>query len=428
MSAPQEHPTVFGTVRAIPNTARMLILGVFVNNLVRFLNAFLVLFLVDRGFSTWHAGIALAALLVGRVFGTAVGGAVADRIGYRWTIIGSMTVGAALIVALVHAPDEWTAVAIAGLTGLVVQAYVPAATAWLVELTEPRQQVMVFAMIRLAFNVGATLGPLLATLLIVYGYELLFYADAAASLLFALMALVLLPQTRASSESSGSEPAAKRAGGYREVLADTRFMMFTAALFLTAVAYIQMSAALPLFVTGNGHSERIYALLLAINGFVVITLELVLSKWTQRLPVGVPMAAGMALLGAGYLVYLGPNEVAVLVIGTVVWTFGEVVAAPSILAYPGMVAPERLRARYIASATTPQQAGYAIGPVAGVAAWQLWGSTVWLLAAVFVGVAAVLVAVGVGLRGRPAQRSPQDAGGERPAQGKEPAAADQTQG
>jgi len=304
VSAPQDHPTVFGTVRAIPNTARMLILGVFVNNLVRFLNAFLVLFLVDRGFSTWHAGIALAALLFGRVFGTAVGGAVADRIGYRWTIIGSMSVGAALIVALVHAPDEWTAIAIAGLTGLVVQAYVPAATAWLVELTEPRQQVMVFAMIRLAFNVGATLGPLLATLLLVsYSYDLLFYADAAASLLFALMALTLLPQSRATSDSSAPEPAAKRAGGYREVLADTRFMMFAAALFLTAVAYIQMSAALPLFVTGNGHSERIYALLLAINGFVVITLELVLSKWTQRLPVGVPMAAGMALLGAGYLVF-----------------------------------------------------------------------------------------------------------------------------
>jgi len=400
------HPTVFGTVRTMPNTARMLILGVFVNNLVRFLNAFLLLFLVDRGFSTWHAGIALAALLIGRVFGTAVGGAVADRVGYRWTIIGSMTIGAALIVALVHAPDPWTAVLIAGATGLAIQAYVPAATAWLVELTERRQQVMVFALNRLAFNIGATLGPLLAAVLIAYSYDLLCYADAAASLAFALLALTVLPPDRRTPPGGGAPPsggaapptATPVAGGYRDVLADTRFLMFAAALFLTAVAYIQMSAALPLFVTGNGHSERIYALLLAINGFVVITLELWISRWTQRLPVGLPMAAGMALLAVGYLIYLGPNALPVLVVATVIWTFGEVVAAPSLLAYPGMVAPAHLRARYIATATVPQQAGYAIGPIAGVAAWQLWGSTVWLLAAVCTGLAAILVAAGVGLR------------------------------
>lgn len=416
MTGAASHPTVFGTVRTLPNTARMLIFGVFVNNLVRFLNAFLVLFLVHRGFSTWHAGLALAALLVGRVFGTAVGGAIADRIGYRWTIIASMTVGAALIVVLVHVPDPWTAVLVAGLTGLSVQAYVPAAQAWIVELIERRQQVMVFALIRLAFNIGATLGPLLAAVLIAYSYDLLFYADAAASLAFALVALLMLPPDRRApsrpsepSEPSGStgrsDPGGRAAGGYREVLADTRFMLFAAALFLTAVAYIQMSAALPLFVTGTGHSERIYALLLAVNGLVVIALELFLSKWTQRLPVGVPMTAGMLLLGVGYLIYLGPNAVSVLVLATVVWTLGEVIAAPSLLAYPGMIAPEHLRGRYIAAATTPQQAGYAIGPILGVAAWQLWGSTVWALAAACVGLAAVLVAAGVGLRRDPAHAS-----------------------
>lgn len=419
MSAPVAGDTVFGTVRAIPNTARMLIFGVFINNLIRFLNAFMVLFLVNRGFSTWHAGIALAALLVGRVFGTAVGGAIADRVGYRWTIIASMSVGAALIVALVHAPDPWTAVLIAGATGLAVQAYVPAATAWLVELTERRHQVMVFALIRLAFNIGATFGPLIAALLIAYSYDLLFYLDAAASLAFALVALALLPPDRraaggASPDDSPLAHAAPRAG-YREVLADTRFMVFAAALFLTAVAYIQMSAALPLFVIGSGHSERIYAILLAVNGLVVITLELVLSRWTQRLPIGVPMSAGMALLAIGYLVYLGPNTVSVLVLATVVWTFGEVVAAPSMLAYPGMVAPEHLRARYIASATVPQQAGYAIGPLVGVAAWRLWGAAVWVPTAVFAGLAAVLVVVGVGLRSDPAHATDGDGAAGGPA-------------
>jgi MFS family permease len=416
------HPTISGTVRSMSGTARLLILGVFVNNLTAFLNAFLVLFLVHRGFSTWHAGIALAALLGGRVFGTAVGGAIADRIGYRWTIATSMGVGATLIVALVHAPDAWMAVLIAGATGLATQAYVPAAMAWLVELTPRNQQVMVFAINRLAFNVGATVGPLMAALLIAYSYDLLFYADAAASLGFCVIALTLLPADRAKPAEAGSaetEPgsgeadgakaedakskaeSAKRAG-YRHVLADTRFMLVTAGLFFTAIAYIQMSATLPLFITGSGYSERIYALLLSVNGFVVIALEVLLSKWTQRLPVGLPMAIGMGLLSLGHLLYLGPGGLSILVLATATWTLGEVVAAPSMMAYPGLVAPADLRGRYIAAATVPQQLGYALGPIVGIVAWQLWGSTVWLITAGCAALAVVLVVAGAGVRGAPA--------------------------
>ena len=430
MNGTEPHPTITGTVRTMSGTARLLIFGIFVNNLTAFLNAFLVLFLVHRGFGTWHAGLALAGLLVGRVFGTAVGGAIADRIGYRWAIAGSMGVGAALIVALVHAPSPWVAIAIAAATGLAIQAYVPAAMAWLVELTPRNRQVMVFAINRLAFNVGATVGPLVAALLIAYSYDLLFYADAAASLGFCLIVLTLLPADRArgvsaseaspasagsSASASGSPSAgsasAEEAGtgpgtraGYRRVLADTRFMLVTAGLFFTAIAYIQMSATLPLFVTGTGHSERVYAFLLSVNGFVVIALEVLLSKWTQRLPVGLPMALGMGLLSLGHLLYLPHGGLSLLVIATAVWTLGEVVAAPSMMAYPGLVAPPELRGRYIAAATVPQQLGYAIGPLVGVAAWQLWGSTVWLITGASAALAAVLVVAGAGVRRTPARQ------------------------
>jgi hypothetical protein len=109
----------------------------------------------------------------------------------------------------------------------------------------------------------------------------------------------------------------------------------------------------------------------------------------------------MALLGLGYLMYLGPSSIGLLVAATVVWTFGEVVATPSMMAYPGMVAPPGLRGRYIAAATVPQQAGYSLGPLIGVAAWQWWGDGVWLVVGPIALAAAVLTALGAGLRRRP---------------------------
>jgi MFS family permease len=405
-----EHPTILATLREMSGTVRILVLGNLVINLAAFLNAFLVLFLTDRGFCAWESGVVLTALLVGRISGSAAGGAAADRFGYRRAIIGAMAATAVLTAALVHVPNMWVGALIAGGAGLSAQAYRPAALAWVVELTPDDRQVIVFSVLRLTFNVGTTVGPVGAALLLTYAsYDALFYVDAATSLAFGVIAYAALRSNpepeRRTAKSGGGEHA-----GYRQVFADRRFALVVLGLFLTAIAYIQSSAALPLFVTGSGHTERLYAMLLTLNGAIVIAFEVLLSKWTQRLPIGLPMALGMAMLGLGHLLYTGPSPVAMLVLATAVWTFGEVVAAPSMMAYPGIVAPAALRARYIAAATVPQHVGYAIGPMIGIAAWHAWGSGVWVLTGICALAAAGCVLAGADVsRRRPDPEPPEPA-------------------
>ncbi|MES9540649.1 MULTISPECIES: MFS transporter [unclassified Actinomadura] len=398
-----EHPTILATLREMSGTVRILVLGNLISNLAAFLNAFLVLFLTSEGFSAWESGVVLTALMIGRISGSAVGGAAADRVGYRWVIVGSMAGTAVLTAALVHVPNMWVGALVAGGAGLTATAYRPAAMAWVVELTPKDRHVMVFSVLRLTFNVGSTVGPMGAALLLTYAsYGALFYVDAATSLAFGVVAYLAL-RSDAEPEAAGGGSGKDRAG-YGQVLADRRFMLVVLGLFLTAMTYIQSSAALPLFVTGSGHDERVFAMLLTVNGGIVIAFEVLLSKWLQRLPIGVPMTLGMAMLGAGHLVYTGPTPVALLLLATVVWTFGEIIAAPSMMAYPGLVAPTALRARYIAAATIPQQVGYAVGPMIGVAAWHAWGSGVWVLTGAFGLVGAAAVAAGAGLgRRRPAE-------------------------
>jgi MFS family permease len=405
-----EHPTILATLREMSGTVRILVLGNLVINLAAFLNAFLVLFLTDRGFSAWESGVVLTALMIGRISGSAAGGAAADRFGYRRAIIGAMAATAVLTAALVHVPNMWVGALIAGGAGLSAQAYRPAALAWVVELTPDDRQVIVFSVLRLTFNVGTTVGPVGAALLLTYAsYDALFYVDAATSLAFGVIAYAALRSNpepeRRTAKSGGGEHA-----GYRQVFADRRFALVVLGLFLTAIAYIQSSAALPLFVTGSGHTERLYAMLLTLNGAIVIAFEVLLSKWTQRLPIGLPMALGMAMLGFGHLLYTGPSPVAMLVLATAVWTFGEVVAAPSMMAYPGIVAPAALRARYIAAATVPQHVGYAIGPMIGIAAWHAWGSGVWVLTGICALAAAGCVLAGADVsRRRPDPEPPEPA-------------------
>jgi MFS family permease len=74
---------VLESLRAAPPAAKALLAGVFVNKLGGFLQLFVVLYLVHRGFSAVAAGSALGAYGLGSVLGVLAGGWLSDRLGRR---------------------------------------------------------------------------------------------------------------------------------------------------------------------------------------------------------------------------------------------------------------------------------------------------------------------------------------------------------
>ncbi|MGX7826208.1 MFS transporter [Actinokineospora sp. 24-640] len=365
------HPTVVQTLRGLSGPVWLLLVGMFVNRLGNFLQIYLVLYLTQKGFSETAAGVALGAYGVGSVVGVALGGVISDRFGYRWTIVASMAGAGLLTAVLAHVGTLSLVVLTAAVIGLLAQVYRPASSALLVELTPEERHVMVFAVSRLAFNLGTTAGPLLGALLIVYSYDLMFYVDAVTSVVFALFAMRLPHRVDAAVGE------ARARGGYLAVLGDRGFALFMLALFLNAVVYIQHIAVLPLQVTADGHDPAFYAVLLSLNSALVIALELPFTKFVQRLPARVAVAVGIGLMGVGMNLYLAGPFVAMFVVATVVWTLGEIIGLPTASAYPGQVAAAGTRGRYIAAAAFAMHVGHAAGPVLGVAVWTLWRDGVW---------------------------------------------------
>jgi MFS family permease len=391
MDATREPPSIIQTLRGASRPVWLLLAGTLINRLGTFLQIYLVLYLTHRGFSVAEAGLALGAYGGGSVAGVLLGGSISDRLGYRWTIVGSMMGAGLLTASLVHLTSLPTVIAVATATGVAAQASRPATAALLVELTPEKQHVMVFALYRLAFNLGTIAGPLLGALLITYSYSLMFYGDAITSIGFALFALTLphSVDTPATADASGATDTGKSSKSYLTVLRDARYALFMLALFLNAVVYIQSTAVLPLQVTASGHSAAFYAALLSINAFVVTCLELPFTKFVQRMPSKLAVALGIGLVGVGMNLYLAGPAVAMFVVATLVWTIGEMTGTPTASAYPGRVAPSGMRSRYIAAAAFSMQIGYAVGPVLGAAVWAVWPSGVWWLCGLLT-VAAVL--------------------------------------
>jgi predicted MFS family arabinose efflux permease len=277
--------------------------------------------------------------------------------------------------------------------GLVAQFYRPAAATLLSELTPEHQQVMIYAVYRLAVNVGTTAAPLLGALLIVVSYDLLFWAQAVAALIYAVIAAMTLPRRPVSAKGTSAEDGARR--GYLAMLADGRYMLYLLALLANSIIYIQYLSVLPLTMRDLGYATVWYSVLVSLNGFVVITCELFVTKYVQRWPLRLIIVAGFSLLGAGLAMYALPFGLWIFVAGTLVWTLAEIIGGPTMMSYAGVVAPADLRGRYIGAMQTMFSLGAAVGPAIGVAIYQWIGVDFWWLCGLACVVAIVLALAGM---------------------------------
>jgi len=393
-SKPADDAGILLTWRESPPAARALLAGIFVNRLGAFIQIFLVLFLTTRGFSEVQAGAALAMYTAGAVGGVIVGGTLTDLLGPRRTILLSMSGAAVLVLSILYLRNYPALLVAVFVVGLVSGAYRPASSTLLSELTPKHRQVMIFAIYRLAYNLGNTAAPLIGAALVAVSYDLLFWGEAAAALGYAAVAAFALPRRdRAAATEKTEEKAAGAAGrgtGYLAVLADHRYVLFLLAVFINAIVYVQYLSTLPVAMRAEGLGTNWFSAVVALNGIIVITCELLVTKVVQHWPMRVVVAVGFVLLGGGMAVYALPFGAAVFIVGTLVWSAAEIVAGPTVFAYPAIASPQRLRGRYIGAMTALFGVGSAAGSVVGLAVWDAVGEAVWwwCAAACLVGVAA----------------------------------------
>ncbi|MEV4359506.1 MFS transporter [Nonomuraea sp. NPDC049625] len=373
---------VIRTLRELPRPAIVLLFGIALNRMGSFVALFLVLYLTGIGYSPAQAGLVLTGFGVGSIAGTFVGGSVTGRFGARAVIVWSMLLGGFSTAGLAAVTAIVPLLIVSFAAGAFGQMYRPAAATMLAELTPPQRLVMTSAASRFGLNLGAAIGPLLGVwLAAAFSYQVVFVVNAVVDLLFAVVVLLVMPAGaghRASEDTAAPEDTAR----YRDLLRDRRFLLFLAGMFITAVAEVQYQSTLPLEVQQRGYPTVLYGAVVALNGALVILVELPLTTLIQRFSMRATVAAGCLLLGIGLGLFGLPFGPWVFILGAVVWTLGEIISAPFIGAYPALAAPTpALRSRYIGALSTCQTAGWAVGPSVGTALFEYVGGAVWVMCA-----------------------------------------------
>lgn len=372
MTEPEEG--LLRSLRALPRPVWWLFAGSFVNRFGSFVSVFLVLYLVDRGYSVPAAGAVAAAYGVGGLGAAVIGGYLADRLGRRNAIALSMFSAAATALVLSQVEGLVALWTLTALFGLASDLYRPASAALLTDLVPPESRLVAFAGYRLAINAGFAVGPAVAGFLAERSFFWLFVGEAATSALLGVLALVALPEgvrTRRHDEDPGV--------AVRTIRGDRPFLLFLIAVVLSGFVYFQSSAAFPLHVRDSGLSTSVYGVLIGLNAALIVILELPVVRFVRRFPAPRAIAAGILISGIGFALTAASHSVLPLAATVVVWTFGEMAAAPTSSAYVAELAPVRLRGRYQGAYGVTFALSLILAPAVGTRLYAWSPTGLWLI-------------------------------------------------
>lgn len=360
-------------VGGLPREYWVLLAGSFVNRLGTFVQPFLVLYLVrDRGMAESAAGVLLAINGAAGLPSQLVGGALADRVGRRQTLlIGTICFAVALSVLGTASSDAMLVLGVV-LTGATADIYRPASTALAADVVKPADRVRAFGLHFWAINLGFAAATAGAGLLAEHGYGLLFGIDALTTVLFGVIVFRAVGETR--PERAADTPP----GSFTDPFRDRLMLGVIASWFLYSCVYFQVFITLPLVMAEDGLPLRTFGLVAGLNGLVIVVVQPMVLGVLSRLPRVRTGAFSIALVGVGFSLHgfadTGWEHAACVV----VWTLGEIGASSIGATIVADIAPIHLRGRYSGAFGFTFGAAAVVAPLAGTFTYEyVGGSAVW---------------------------------------------------
>ncbi|MEU1198769.1 MFS transporter [Streptomyces sp. NPDC005813] len=348
-----------------------------VNHFGSFVVSFLALYLtLGRGYSATYAGLVASLYGLGGAIGALAGGVLADRAGRRRAMLSAQLCSAAGTIALTGVRAAVPIAVLAAFLGAAASASRPATQATMADLVADEDRVRAFSLSYWAVNIGFAVSSAAAGLIATHGYMWLFLSDAGTTLLCALVVWFRVPETlpAPTAPGSGEKPEPTPSAGIGSVVRDGRFMALVGLTFLLGLVVQQGSTTLPVDMGRHGLTTRDYGSVIALNGLLVVILQIPLTRLTAGRGRVALLTAGTLLMGWGFgLTALARTVIAYA--GTVaVWTAGEILYAPASMSFVASLSPTHARGRYDGVYAVAWATATALGPVLGGAALDRWGS------------------------------------------------------
>ncbi|WP_338703217.1 MFS transporter [Streptomyces sp. Q6] len=249
-------------------------------------------------------------------------------------------------------------------------------------LAAPGRRERWFALLGSVRNLGYAVGGLLSAVAVSIGTHGVYVAIVAVNALSYVAAFALMRAVPNARPSAGHDAA----GGWRRVLRDRRYLTVVGHQLCFALSLFALNVAVPLYTVD----------VLGLPGWtagVVFTLNTLMVGFGQGVLLGRlggrvrsrVLVAGHACFAVGYLLFLAAGQmsalslaVAVVLLGAVGYTLGEMLGGPVASTVAAESAPDALRGRYLALNQLAVTVAGAVAPVALSGLLSSGAAATWL--------------------------------------------------
>ncbi|MDT9687394.1 MFS transporter [Streptomyces sp. P9(2023)] len=251
--------------------------------------------------ATWAVGLILGVRNLSQQGMFLVGGALADRFGYKPLIVAGCALRTVGFAALAFADSLAALVAASAATGLAGALFNPAVRAYLAAESGERR-VEAFALFNVFYQTGILLGPLVGLALTAVSFPATCIAAAALFSVLTVLQLRKLPENRGTPRAD--RPALREQAG--TVLRNRPFWLFAGAMTGSYVLSFQIYLALPLEterLVGNGDFAMVAtSALFVVSGLVALLGQTRITAWCKRnWAPSRCLVTGMMIMGGAFL-------------------------------------------------------------------------------------------------------------------------------
>lgn len=259
--------------------------------------------------------------------------------------------------------------------------YQPASQAMIADVVAAEHRSHVYAVFYMMINVAVVIGPIIGSV-VFYNYPVVtLVAIAFADLLLLVLLqkfghetapLVLQPEGKI--KKTVWEALREQVSQYKIIFKDKVFLLFIVAGVIIAQAFMQLDLLFPLYikdVIGTSslfhfslRSEQLFGVSVALNGFLVATFTVIVSRQISRFKEKFVFMNSSFLYGIALFIFgfsAGPWGV---IIAIILFSFAELMTVGIQQNFISIIAPENLRGMYFSASSLRYTVGKVVAPFA----------------------------------------------------------------
>ena len=319
----------------------------------------------ELGLSLFEIGLFFGAMALIRSTFQLIGGEIADRIQRRYLLVHTQIIRgiafAGMAIAILYDFGFWWIAFFLVINSIFGAVFHPSANAMVSDILPPEKRLDGYAITRSAGNLGWAVGPAIGGYMAGYSYGFLFVIASIITIFSGVVFALYL-----KTENSITNNDKFRLKDLIAIKDDPNLAIHATLIFILYLVVAQLIATFSVYaVEIVGISENQLGMIYTLNGLLVATMQIPITKMLQHKTFTFQLSVGAFIYAIGYSVVGFVSSFAFFMIAIAIVTIGEMFMSPPSLALTSRLAPEGRMGRYMGIFGFFVASGWSFGPMYG---------------------------------------------------------------